>query len=72
MVSPLNKGTSKNNYIMKFEPVSILTTFSKIYGTVTKKLVDEVMNKHFSPFVSAYQQNSSIQHVFMCLLEKLR
>ena len=72
MVSPLNKGTSKNNYIMKFEPVSILTTFSKIYERATKKLIVKAMNKYLSLFIAAYRQNYGTQHVFIGLLEEWR
>ena len=36
MVSPLGKVTSNKNDISNFRPVSILTTFSKIYERVTK------------------------------------
>ena len=36
MVLPLDKGTSKKSNISNFLPVSILTTFSKIYERVTK------------------------------------
>ena len=71
MVSPLDKGTKKND-ISNFRPVSILTTFSKIYERVTKKLIDEVMNKYVSPFISAYRQNYSTQHVLVRLLEEWR
>ena len=72
MVSPLDKGTSNKNDISNFRPVSILTTFSKIYERVTKKLIDEVMNKYVSPFISAYRQNYSTQHVLVRLLEEWR
>ena len=58
MVSPLDKGTKKND-ISNFRPVSILTTFSKIYERVTKKLIDKAMDKYLSLFISAYRQNYS-------------
>ena len=38
MVSPFDKGTSKKNDISNFRPVSILTTLSKIFERVTKKM----------------------------------
>ena len=44
MVSPLDKGTSIKNGISNFLPVSILTTFSKIYERITKKLIDKAMD----------------------------
>ena len=66
------KVTSNKKNISNFRPVSILTTFSKIYERVTKKLIDEVMNKYVSPFISAYRQNYSTQHVLVRLLEEWR
>ena len=71
MVSPLDKGTKKND-ISNFRPVSILTTFSKIYERVTKKLIDKAMGKYLSPLISAYRQNYSTQHVLIRLLEEWR
>ena len=48
----LDKGTSNKNDISNFRPVSILTTSSKIYEKVTKKLIENL-----SPFISANRQN---------------
>ena len=45
MVSPLGNGTSKENDISNFRPVSILTTFSKIYERITNRLIDKAMDK---------------------------
>ena len=72
MVLPLDKGTSYKNDISNFRPVSILTTFSKIYVRVTKKLIDKAVDKYLSSFISVYQQNYSTQHVLICLLEEWR
>ena len=55
-----DKGTSKKNDLSNFQPVSVLTTFSKIYKKVTEKVIDTTMNKYLSPFVSAYQQNYTV------------
>ena len=66
------KVTSNKTNISNFRPVSVLTTFSKIYERVTKKLIDQVMNKYVSPFISAYRQNYSTQHVLVRLLEEWR
>ena len=52
MVSLLYKGTSNKTDISNFWPVSILKTFSKIYERLTKKLVDNGMDKYLSPFIS--------------------
>ena len=59
MVSPLGKGTYNKNDISNFRPVSILTTFSKIYERVATKLIDKAMDKYLSPFIFAYRQNYS-------------
>ena len=52
------KSTSKKNDISNVQPVSILTTFSKIYKSVTKKMINQAMNKYFLYF-------------YFCLLTKL-
>ena len=72
MVLPLHKGTSNKNDISNFGPVRTLTTFSKIYERVTQKMIDKAMDKCLSPFISAYRQNYSIQHVLIRLLEEWR
>ena len=72
MVSPFNKGFSNKNDISNFWPVSILTTFSKIYERVAKKLIDKAMDKYLSPFISADRQNYSAQNVLIRLLEEWR
>ena len=38
MISTRGKGTSNKNDISNFRPVSIFTTFSKLYERITKKL----------------------------------
>ena len=40
-----------------------------MYERVTKKLIDKPMDKYLSPFISAYQQNYSTQHVLIRQLE---
>ena len=72
MVLPLDKGTSNKNDISNFQPVCILTTLSKIYERVTKKLIDKAMDKYLSPFISADRQNYSAQNVLIRLLEEWR
>ena len=64
MISPLDKGTCNKN----FRRVNILTTFSKTYERVTKKLIDKARKKYLSPFLSNYQKNCSTQHVLIHLL----
>ena len=72
MVLPLDKGTSNKNDISNFQPVCILTTLSKIYERVTKKVIDKAMDKYLSPFISADRQNYSAQNVLIRLLEEWR
>ena len=52
-------------YMSNFQPVSILTTFSKIYKKVTKKLIDTIMKKYLSS-IFAYQQNYRTYYVLIC------
>ena len=68
MISPLDKGISNKNDISNFRRVNILTTFSKTYERVTKKLIDKAREKYLSPFLSNYQKNCSTQHVLIHLL----
>ena len=56
----------KENY----RPVSVLSTFSKIFGKVLKNQITSYSDKFLSPFVSAYRTNYSSQHVLMRLLEE--
>ena len=56
LISLLEKGTSKENDISNFWPVSILTTSSKICGNVRKKLIDRYnCEQIFIPFTSTYR-----------------
>ena len=43
-----------------------------MYERVTKKLIDKAIDKCLSPFISAYRQNYSTQHVLIRLLEEWR
>ena len=43
-----------------------------MYERVTKELIDKAMEKYLSPFISAYRQNYSTQHVLIRLLEEWR
>ena len=72
MVCPLNEGTLKKNDTLNFRLISFLTTFSKIYKRVTKKLIDTAINKYLSPLNSVYRQNYSTQYVFIRSFEEWR
>ena len=56
----------KKNY----RPISILTTFSKVFETVIKNQMVPILDKCLSNFVSAYRKNYSTQHVLIRLLEE--
>ena len=58
----------KKNY----RPVSILTTFSKVFETVLKNQIVPYFDECLSIFVSAYRKNYSTQHVLIRLLEEWR
>ena len=60
-VTPLDKSKPNKNEISIFSPVSILNTFSKIYGKVIKKQLFPGLGKDFVPFISAYQKGYSTQ-----------
>ena len=63
-----------NNPMIKksnFRPVSVLNTFSKTYESVIKKnQLISVLNNIFSPYLAAYRESYSTQHIL--LLEEWR
>lgn len=70
-VLPLFKAADrqlKKNY----RPVSILTTFSKVFETILKNQIVPYTDECLSIFVSAYRKNYSTQHVLIRLLEEWR
>ena len=54
VVLPLDKGKPNKNDVSNFQPVSILSTFLKIYETVIKSQLLHGMENVFSPQISAY------------------
>ena len=71
-VFPVDKKTNDKNKISNFRPVSVLNTFSKVYEIIIKNHLVSIMNNHFSPYVAAYRQNYSCQHVLLRLIEEWR
>ena len=71
-VSPIDKKTDHKNKISIFRPVSVLNTFSKVYEIIIKNHLVSIMNNHFSPYIAAYRQNYSCQHVLLRLIEEWR
>ena len=55
-----------------FRPVSVLNTFSKFYEKIVKDSLISKMERHFSPFISAYRKSFSTEHVLNTLLEDWR
>ena len=70
--NPLDKGKPNKNEISNFRPISIRTTFSKIYEKVIKDQLFSGLGKYFSPFISAYRKGDSTQHVLTRLVEEWR
>ena len=53
-----------------FRPVSVLSMFSKIFEAVIKNQLGVYLENMFSPFLSAYRENYSTQHVLIRLVEE--
>ena len=71
-VSPIDKQSDDKNKVSNFRPVSVLNTFSKIYESVIKNQLNSVLNNIFSPYLAAYRESYSTQHVLIRLLEEWR
>ena len=70
LVSPLDKKTPDKNSVLNYRPVSILPTFSKIFGKVIKNYFIKSMDNFFSPYLSAYRASYSTPHVLLRLIEE--
>ena len=66
----LDNGKPIKNEISNFKLVSILNTFSKIYEKVIKDQLVSELDKHLLPFISAYREGHSTQHVLSRLVEE--
>ena len=71
-VSSIDKQSDDKNKVSNFRPVSVLNTFSKIYESVIKNQLNSVLNNIFSPYLAAYRESYSTQHVLIRLLEEWR
>ena len=69
-VFPLDKGKPDKYDVLNYRPVSILSTFSKIYEKVIKNQLASYLDKYFSPLISAYRKSYSTQQVLIRLLEE--
>ena len=68
-VSPLDEHTDDKYSVTNFRPVSVLSTFSKLYEKIVKYFLISKMEHHFSPFISAYRRSFSTEHVLIRILE---
>ena len=72
MVSPIDKKSDDKNKISNYRPVSVLNIFSKVYEIVLKNALLSALSEYMSPFISAYREGYSTQHVFVRLIEEWR
>ena len=70
MASLIDKETYDKNKISNCRPVSVLNIFSKVYEIVLKNTLVSAWSEYTSPFVSAYRERYSTQHVFVRLIEE--
>ena len=68
--SPINKGNGNKNSISNFRLLSVLSVFSKIFEAIIKNQLVLFLENIFSPFLSAYRENYSTEHVFIRLVEE--
>ena len=64
-ITPIDKKTNNKNTISNFRPISLLGAFSKIYEKIIKNQLSSVLKDLLSPFVSAYRECYSAQHVLI-------
>ena len=65
----LLKKTPDKNSVLNYRPVSILPTFSKMFGKVIENYLMKRMDNYFSPNLSAYRASYSTQHVLLSLIK---
>ena len=71
-VCPLDKGESNRTAERNFRPVSVLSTFSKLYEKALKQQLLSHLDKTLSLFISAYRKSYNTQHVLINLVEDWR
>ena len=69
-VSPLDKKTRNKSFVLNYRSISILLTFSKIFGKAIENYVMKCMDNYFSPHLSAYRASHNTQHMILCLIEE--
>ena len=58
------------NPALKFRPVTILSTFPKIFGQFIKTYMMKSMDNYFSPHFSACRTSYGMQHALLLLIEE--
>ena len=69
-VSPLDKKTRNKSFVLNYRSISILLTFSKIFGKAIENYVMKCMDNYFSPHLSEYRASHNTQHMILCLIEE--
>ena len=72
MVSPKDKKNDDKNKIPNYRPVSVLYIFSKVYEIVLKNELVSAFSDYMSPFISAYREGYSTQHILVRFTEEWR
>lgn len=63
-----DERSDKKNY----RPISVLSSLSKVFELILKNQISSHLDKILSPYVSAYRQGYSTQHVLIRLIESWR
>ena len=69
-VCPLDKGEPIRSVERNYPPVSIFSTFSKIFEKILKEQLSPFLDKTLSIFIAAYRRAYSTQHVLIKLVEE--
>ena len=68
-VRPIYKKDKRED-IKNYRPVSILSTFSKIYAKFIQDSINSFVEKFLSEFISGYRKAYSTNHVLLRLIEQ--
>ena len=64
-------STSLNDNESVTDAINVLNIFSKVYEIVLKNKLVSALNDYMPPFISAYREGCSIQHVPVKIVEKI-
>ena len=70
MVSSIDKKTDIKYKISNYGSVIVLNIFPKVYEIVLKNALVSALSENMFPFVSAYREGYSTQHVLVSLIEE--